>query len=611
MEELIELIHSEDAAVRRDAAYRLAGADARAIYPLVRALWDENPGVQEAAMSSLMSFAGEEAIWAVMPLLREDAPRRNMALQILARIGGPHTSLIARDLNDKDADIRKFVIDIFGDVGSPEVVPHLIHALSDENANVRAAAARSLGILHAEEAVPRLVGLLDDEEWVAFVAIEALGKIADEKAVGALISLLQSPSDTLRTMAIESLGEIRSPLASAALFETIERVDHEEKKLVAKSLVNIGVRSTRELSSVLMDLLREDSYEDKEAAIAGLISLRYKKAVPLLIEQAGALDVSIPEDEELYRKLMDAVVEIGDTLGLVKLLANKGMKYRARVAVIDALGRLKSHEAVKPLMGFLTSDAREVRRAAASAEATIGVDMSGDDLMDGLHDQDGHVRRSVSRALGAIGDRKAVPALLELVKKENYPDVLEDAVSAVAELDPEALVELAKSKRPGVRLAVARTARGAELIHLIKDSDPKVRIAAVLSLGTSGTEDASATLSKLTKSTDPEVRKAAVRGLGFIGDDAARKALARCVSDKDMWVRMFAVDALSDIGEASAASGVRKLLAQSEEGPVRIAALRYLARYGNRSDIGACLDDADPLVREEAERALEIMAAGE
>ena len=59
LKKLLRNINDEDASKRRSAAEALAEGDERAIYPLIKALRDDNLGVQDAAMHSLMEIKGE------------------------------------------------------------------------------------------------------------------------------------------------------------------------------------------------------------------------------------------------------------------------------------------------------------------------------------------------------------------------------------------------------------------------------------------------------------------------------------------------------------------------------------------------------------------------
>lgn len=79
---LIEQLSHDDASIRRLAAEELALADERAIYPLIKALKDDSPGVQDASIRSLISIGGEVTAYMVTPLLREDTPLSEM-LQLL------------------------------------------------------------------------------------------------------------------------------------------------------------------------------------------------------------------------------------------------------------------------------------------------------------------------------------------------------------------------------------------------------------------------------------------------------------------------------------------------------------------------------------------------
>ena len=164
-----------DSNKRHLAAEALAEGDERSIYPLIRAMKDENPGVQDAAMRSLISIGGEITAYMVMPLLRDEPLLRNTAMIILKETGQPAVPLLRPLLKDKDYDIRKFAIDLISEIKQCDYPEELVNLLSeDPNPNVRAAAAKALGLLDYREAIPRLIEALQDEEWVCFSVLEAL-----------------------------------------------------------------------------------------------------------------------------------------------------------------------------------------------------------------------------------------------------------------------------------------------------------------------------------------------------------------------------------------------------------------------------------------------------
>jgi HEAT repeat protein len=147
IKKIIDKLHAKDPSVRRKAAEDLADGDERGIYPLIKALSDENTGVQDAAMRALIAYGGEIVAYMALPLLRENSYLRNTGLIILRQLGVVSLPMLYPLLKDKDDDVRKFSIDLLSEIQA-EVDPSLIvPSLEDSNANVRAAAAKALGDL--------------------------------------------------------------------------------------------------------------------------------------------------------------------------------------------------------------------------------------------------------------------------------------------------------------------------------------------------------------------------------------------------------------------------------------------------------------------------------
>jgi HEAT repeat protein len=236
-----DLLHT-DPSRRYAAAEALSCADERALYPLIKALRDENPGVQDAAMRSLISIGGEVAAYMAIPLLREEPHLRNMALIILKTVGSASIPHIRPLLSDKDDDIRKFAVDLISEIGYCACMDGIVHLLgNDPNPNVRVSAAKAIGILRYRDALPQLIIALKDDEWVCFAALEALALLKDESSISQVSLLLDGPSDAVRIAAIETLGAIGTSGAANALHGHLLKAGGYEKSLTVKSLVTMGV----------------------------------------------------------------------------------------------------------------------------------------------------------------------------------------------------------------------------------------------------------------------------------------------------------------------------------------------------------------------------------
>ena len=223
--EYLALLKSDDKEIVREGAFR-AGEDncVEAVSMLAELLQTNHLGIQEAADSSLRKIGGKETVQAVLPLLRsDDAPVRNLSMDILREVGSHDLAALIALVHDEDADIRIFVSDILGSTGNVLAVEPLCDALlKDPEVNVRYQAAVSLGELGMSEAAGCLNKAITDEEWVQYSVIEALTKIGHSSSVDALVKALDTASDLVASMIIDSLGEMGNVKAVTMLLKRIE-----------------------------------------------------------------------------------------------------------------------------------------------------------------------------------------------------------------------------------------------------------------------------------------------------------------------------------------------------------------------------------------------------
>ncbi len=442
LKKLLSNLNDTDASKRRSAAEALAEGDERVIYPLIKALRDDNFGVQDAAMRSLMEIRNESTVYMVLPLLREDSFLRNTALIILKEMGKIAVPLFRIMTKDQDDDVRKFVLDLIYEIQYCDYPEDIIEMLiSDANANVRASAAKALGMLQHRDAITQLIHALKDEEWVCFSALEALTEFKDEKSVPPIIDLLNSSSETVRFAAIEALGKIASPTACDPLIDHLSNSYDFERKTVIKSLVQIGsIPAIPRISDLLIEMLNDDDWDDKAIALKGLIILKEIKAISHMVDLAGSLDSSVPENEDRRCLVKEAIRSLGCNKSLINILSDATMKYRGKTIAIEILGELKCPEAVQALIKLLKSDLRDVRRSSVKSLGQIENNESREYLMTAISDPDSHVRRTAASALGQIRDMAAFEPMIKILKDEEYSDVIEEFIISLLSINPTILL---------------------------------------------------------------------------------------------------------------------------------------------------------------------------
>ncbi len=572
---LLKKLRSDDPAERRSAADQLSAADERAVYPLLRALRDGNPGVQEAAMRSLIGIGGEVTAYMVLPLLREEALLRNTAMIILKEIG--NVELLAGLLNDKDDDVRKFALDLMAEIGRPEACRYLAGMFDDPNPNVRAAAAAAAGRLGCRRLIPQLIKALRDEEWVSFSALEAIAELKEPTAVEAIAEVLENPSEAVRCSAIEALGRIGTAEAGAVLKGFIRGASGMERNIALKALVEIGLTpEMRDLTETLTAMLRSEDRGDVTTALKGLVSAGSHEAIPLIVDRAGSLDPSNPEDAELLSLFRESLLRLGAPERLMELLRRPGLRYRGMTLAIEVLGKMKCREAVPLLMELINSPVRDVRRAGTDALGELGNGRAVDSLLSVTDDPDGHVRKAAVVALRKIKAASAYDVLFDLLGVEPYMDVKEEIVRALIGIDEERFVsDLSGHDEPTKELIAKFTENTDVLLALSYDPSAAVRISAISNLGRVSSDRAVARIKEAASEPDPGVRKAAVQCME--GLKCCQKELLALLDDEDMWVRFYAVKALASLKDAALTGSIITMLSDPEL-PVVMGAIEALSR---------------------------------
>lgn len=344
-------------------------------------------------------LGGEAALLRALEALHdEDDKVRARAAGLLGQIGdGSAVESLREALRDNNGSVRGRAARALGRIGDKSVLPDLLQAIHDPDPAVRQAAAEALGLLGTQEALESLTEALQDSDIrVRQYAIEALGVIGNVCIVPDLLNVLRDGSyltqGRLRLPVIQALARIGADAVTALIYALedqqgrISSVATEALGLIGRQVMDAEVR-VRIVSALVERLHHPTPYVSRMAARSlGQIG-EHLSDVELLATIARALLAALEDHEAHYIPIIS-----WESGGIIYATATYALADDCdlRSDVADVLG----------LIGA------QLEESVLRAEIV-------DVLIELLNDGERGVRQSAARALGRIGDARAVPALIQ------------------------------------------------------------------------------------------------------------------------------------------------------------------------------------------------------
>ncbi len=598
-------LNSPERAVRHEVALALGESrDEAAIKPLVALLKDEDSGVRDAAVNSLISIGGPGVAQEVLPFLyEEDVALRNMAVEVLEGLKGDACDALAGLLDGENVDVLQFAVDILKKVGDKSIASKLEPLLSHENPNIRAGVAITLGSLKAYSATQKLVDMLGDEdEWVRFSILEALGSLGSPDIIDRLLDMV-GEEDVLKLAAIDAIAMLALPEDGKKVIRLI-RDKKISSVLSAETLVELAERFKDTMDDsqkkVLLDIfsgrLKKGGRDEHISVLDGIGLLKDSRAVKPLLQFSKTIR---KDDIELKNALKDALVNTGDGSVVADTIK---MEMKGLSLLIEALGEIGDPATVKEMQELLGGIDRETKKILLTSLEKIGDASSFDSLVKTLKDDDGHVRELAAKALGRISDERVVPILFDALLREPYRnvrDVMSDVLSTFDESE-QLFIDLLENEDDEIRV-IAVKALGrlcgdrclkclSGLKQVLHDENTTVRKEAVKALGLCDDVEVSSLLANFIKDKDKDVRIAVIDAIA--GKDGGTRTLLYALNDSDMWVRFKAVTAIGAKKVAEAEDTLIKLL-RTDEIPVKIACAKALEEVGSKRVLDVLKDYTD------------------
>ena len=435
---------------------------------------------------------------------------------------------------------------------TPAFTPMLNAQLEKEKlAEARAGIARLLGMLKQPSSVGPLRAAIDfgnpdaNANAMNREIANALARIGDPQAIAPLLRLLGSRDPYTRIEVVSALGALRAKAAVEPLLEITgdERVEPFILKKAIQALGDIGdPRAVPALVPLLFMEKRgvtfyvETSFAlfqiGRPASDALLAVLRGENKK--LLSWAQQNRVMTPA---IYAKAAQLAGDFRDKRAEQMLISQLGfssefvdLQLFVRMRAADALGRLRSAAAVEPLARMLNEEEPQARQEYIRALGHIGLREAIPALLKAASGPRWEQREGGALGLALVGDGREIPALEKLMADEQRKTQAECSADKNAEgcANP---AELAKTHLASLGnkvkvLQVAASCRGEAACwtkHL-DGEDPMVRERAALEIGRSKQPAQAAELVKHVGDKNLEVRLALIQAATWLMDDTGEAA---------------------------------------------------------------------------------------
>jgi HEAT repeat protein len=338
------------------------------------------PSAVKKAVNALDSLDPEEQERAVISLAQMNHPTAQDAL--IAALQHP----------SKNVRIKAAYEAQKARVKDPRVVSGLLEVARYQGSNIAGQWLPEFAVFVGSPATPVLIGALSDEDAdVRRLAAYTLGRMGERDAVPGLIQILVDPEADVRAVAAEALDKIGATAASESLLK----------------------------------LLKDESGGVRSAAVRALGNLKYKSALPGVLERLRGDPVANVRADAAH-----AMGQIGDSAVVADLLDTlKREKGRFRREAAWALGQIGDPVAITPLREILYDKDEDNNARCRAAEALVFFkdETSLSEIADVAINRYGNYSEGFTDTVRALeGMREAaVPALLKILDKCYSKEVAE------------------------------------------------------------------------------------------------------------------------------------------------------------------------------------------
>ncbi|NVM03494.1 MAG: HEAT repeat domain-containing protein [Candidatus Helarchaeota archaeon] len=221
---------------------------------------------------------------------------------------------LIKNLESSDIDARINAIEELGELGDPRAIDSLSKLLNDPIEQIRDCAIWNLGLLKAGDV---LIGNLNHKlDSVRKYVIEVLGNIEEQAAVDPLIELLKDPNDEIRANSAWSLGKLENKKAFEPLLKSLNDECSEVRENSAWALGKLNdIRAIPFLLKAIYDpdeIVQNNAKESIEKIYQFLEDQELSKKRSGVIYECPAVNEFCKQEKKNIKKYSDknVIIEI-------------------------------------------------------------------------------------------------------------------------------------------------------------------------------------------------------------------------------------------------------------------------------------------------------------
>lgn len=212
---------------------------------------------------------------------KDNVGLRNAALDVLIQMGPRVTGFILEILSDIDVSVRKFAVDIIGQIDDPSCEKLLIEMIDDTDENVRMTAVEWLGSFDTRESHDALAEILSSSDIsMKFYALQSLSKQSIEVPLNILEEL--AGNQILRRGALEAMGGSSQTEAVHILMDGLKDKAAGSRQAALRALARLASQNPVIVDEIKVKLKAESAEVLKDVIKAGLESLNVQNATAAL-----------------------------------------------------------------------------------------------------------------------------------------------------------------------------------------------------------------------------------------------------------------------------------------------------------------------------------------